>query len=245
MASPAATFLNAFQTMDSSQRGWEQQRLAEAQFYQNLARSAVTMQKERKAQDFNEMVTMLKRDDDNRQFDDQNRRLWAAQNSQNVLGAYNAETSRMNAATSRINQQIDARRYAQQRVINDDPWGLVPGSGTSMPASEPALPDIPGINDPDGTLFNFGGRGYGADWGPATATVFGGANDPDDNGLSAFGGRTGAGGKEGVAIPAKVLQQVYGGTKKDWEGNPVEITLADGRKSVLPVVDLGTAERIW
>jgi hypothetical protein len=39
----------------------------------------------------------------------------------------------------------------------------------------------------------------------ARPTIFGGNNDPADNGLSAFGGTTGEGGKEGVAIPLDVL----------------------------------------
>jgi hypothetical protein len=76
-------------------------------------------------------------------------------------------------------------------------------------------------------------------------TVFGGPNDPDDNGKSAFGGATGPGGREGVAIPAKILKHVYGGTKADWERAKVEVTFPGGGKEILPIADLGTAEWVW
>lgn len=245
--SPGAAFLAGFQTMDASNRDWERIAMAQQQQARQFAQQAVENRKKAEAQDFNQMLAMLKREDDNSQFQQQDRRLWAAQNSQNILGNYNAQTSRMGAATSRINQQLDARRLMQQQQYNDDPLGLMGGSsGTGTGTGEPPLPAIPGIDDPQGgPMFNFGGRSYGQDWGPATATVFGGGDDPEDNGLSAFGGPTGAGGREGVAIPAKVLQQTVGGNKADWERAGAEVTLADGTKKILPIADLGTAERIW
>lgn len=244
MATPAATFLGAFQAADSSARDWQRLALAQQQQANAMAQQLVENKKAQQAQDFNQMLALMKREDDTSQFEQQNSRLWAAQNSQDILGNYNAVTGRMGAATSRYNQILDARRLQQQQQYNDDPLGVMGGASPST--TEPALPSIPSIDDPQGgPLFNFGGRTYGQDWGPATATVFGGQNDPEDNGLSAFGGPTGSGGREGVAIPAKVLQQTIGGTKSDWERAGAEVTLADGTKTVLPIADLGTAERIW
>lgn len=83
------------------------------------------------------------------------------------------------------------------------------------------------------------------DLGTPRLTVFGGPNDPVDNGLSAFGGKTGPGGREGVAVPEKILRHFYGPTKADWENVQVEATLPDGTTKILPIADLGTAEWVW
>lgn len=77
------------------------------------------------------------------------------------------------------------------------------------------------------------------------ASVFGGKDDPVDNGLSAFGGETGKGAKEGVAIPEKILRAVVGGGKSRWAQTKVRVTTPAGVTKVLPVVDLGTAEWVW
>lgn len=119
------------------------------------------------------------------------------------------------------------------------------------------VPDIVRMLLPDGlrasTLrnlqgsLNFGGVQVpkSGDIGQAKVTVFGGPRDPDDNGLSAFGGKTGPGGREGVAVPEKILKHVLGDDRKKWEAASVEATLPDGRKFTLPIADLGTAERVW
>lgn len=79
------------------------------------------------------------------------------------------------------------------------------------------------------------------------ATVFGGANDPADNGRSAFGGTTGAGGREGAAIPLDVLRATFPGRDKAWlvKNVEVEVSTGRGRKATLPLADLGTAEWVW
>ena len=81
----------------------------------------------------------------------------------------------------------------------------------------------------------------------AMPTVFGGTNDPEDNGKSAFGGTTGAGGREGVAIPHDVLKATFPGKSKAWFEKNVRVAVrtADGRKAVMPIADLGTAELVW
>jgi hypothetical protein len=81
----------------------------------------------------------------------------------------------------------------------------------------------------------------------AKATVFGGRNDPADNGKSAFGGTTGAGGREGVAIPHDILKATFPGKDKAWFEKNVRVAVrtADGRKAVMPIADLGTAEWVW
>jgi len=81
----------------------------------------------------------------------------------------------------------------------------------------------------------------------ARPTVFGGKSDPADNGLSAFGGTTGEGGKEGVAIPLDVLKATFPGKDKAWFAANVRavVKTKDGRQAVLPLADLGTAEWVW
>lgn len=81
----------------------------------------------------------------------------------------------------------------------------------------------------------------------AVPTVFGSNRDPNDNGLSAFGGTTGTGGREGVAIPEKILQAYFPGRSKDWIGDNARVVVktADGRQGVFRVADLGTAEWVW
>ncbi len=96
----------------------------------------------------------------------------------------------------------------------------------------------------------FGGqpiRPAGTFYRNARPTVFGGKNDPIDNGLSAFGGTTGEGGKEGVAIPLDVLKATFGDRGKEWFAANVRavVKTEDGRQAVLPIADLGTAEHIW
>src|SRR6478609_6063343 len=243
MATPAQTFLGAYQAADASMRDWQRIAMQQQAQANALAQQRIENEKKAQAQDFNQMLALLKRGDENTQFGQTENRLWAGQRANIAASEYNAATGRMNAATQRYNQQMDARRFAQQQNFNNDPLGLMGGSDSSV--SEPPLP-VPGIPDPQGgPLFNFGGRTYSQDWGPATASVFGGADDPEDNGLSAFGGITGSGGREGVAIPQRVLEQTLGGNKADWSRAGAEVTLSNGQKAVLPIADLGTAERIW
>jgi len=126
-----------------------------------------------------------------------------------------------------------------------------PTLNIGAPSTAPLLPF-----DPDTTYRStepapaFGGQpvqGPGGTYQNAKATVFGGANDPADNGLSAFGGKTGAGGKEGTAIPQKLLAAKFPGKNKAWlESNVRTVVRApNGTMKVLPVVDLGTAEWVW
>jgi hypothetical protein len=96
----------------------------------------------------------------------------------------------------------------------------------------------------------FGGQAIKAPGIPYTgagATIFGGPNDPADNGKSAFGGATGPGGKEGVAIPQSLMAAKFPGRDKKWiEKNTRTVVRGpDGLYHVLPVVDYGTAEWVW
>lgn len=81
----------------------------------------------------------------------------------------------------------------------------------------------------------------------ASATVFGGPNDPADNGQSALGGKTGAGGREGAAIPKPLLDVKFPGKDKKWiDANVRVVTRApNGSMRVLPIADFGTAEWVW
>ena len=97
---------------------------------------------------------------------------------------------------------------------------------------------------------NFGGQPIkppGVPYKGASATVFGGANDPADNGQSAFGGKTGTGGREGTAIPQDLLKAKFPGKDKDWIAANVRTVVKDpqGVMHTLDVADFGTAEWVW
>ena len=81
----------------------------------------------------------------------------------------------------------------------------------------------------------------------AKPTVFGGQADPVDNGRSAFGGVTGPGGREGVAIPADILKATFPGKDKAWWAENVRVVVRTpaGGQHVFPLADLGTAEWVW
>lgn len=125
------------------------------------------------------------------------------------------------------------------------------GIPTLQPTEGSILPPAPGsqvsdtVVEPTTFSGSFGGQPISNVYSGAKATVFGGPNDPVDNGLSAFGGKTGTGGKEGVAIPQAILEQVVGGGKQQWAKTRVRVTSPDGITREFPVVDLGTHERIW
>lgn len=101
-----------------------------------------------------------------------------------------------------------------------------------------------------GKRSHFGGvpvKPPGVPYTGASATVFGGPNDSEDNGKSAFGGFTGAGGKEGTAIPQALLAAKWPGKDKKWLSENVRTVVrsADGVAHSLALVDLGTAEWVW
>lgn len=108
--------------------------------------------------------------------------------------------------------------------------------------------------DPD-TLYAASGKTFGgqpikpagAVYSGAAATVFGGPNDPVDNGKSALGGTTGKGGREGTAIPQKLLQTQFPGKDKAWIDQNVRTVVRgpDGALHTLAVADFGTAEWVW
>ncbi len=147
-----------------------------------------------------------------------------------------------------------------EKVVLDSDEALP--TGGAVPPAPPAVEfnDIDGLlgtpGDPPATSrlpaqsSTFGGIPIlppGRFYQDAKATVFGGPNDPADNGKSAFGGTTGAGGKEGVAIPHDILKATFPGKDKAWFEKNVRVAVrtADGRKAVMPIADLGTAEWVW
>jgi len=90
----------------------------------------------------------------------------------------------------------------------------------------------------------FAGFPVQAKYSGARSSVFGGPNDAEDNGLSAFGGKTGRGAKNGVAIPEAILREVVG-DRSLWPQTKVAVSTPDGRREVFEVVDLGTSEFVW
>jgi hypothetical protein len=142
-----------------------------------------------------------------------------------------------------------------QKIVVDK----APLPDLSIPGSAPA-PDFekelnqllpPKGSIPDrSTSSTFGGQPIqpaGRYYQNARPTVFGGSNDPADNGQSAFGGTTGAGGREGVAIPQNIIAATFPGKSKAWIAENVKVhvkTDAD-TDAVLPVADYGTAEWVW
>lgn len=89
----------------------------------------------------------------------------------------------------------------------------------------------------------------------AKVTVFGGTNDPLDSGRNMLGEKTGRGGVEGVAIPQAILEANFGDrlsgkntdADKRWIRDNVRVVVKTptGQTKVLPVVDYGTAEKVW
>lgn len=178
----------------------------------------------------------------------------------NVIRARLPEVIRKN-----LGNQLDNAYFPKKPVsANTPPFGpngeqydpediTLPGGSNAEQYSK-MVGDVTGRQDLTNQLFpvpktdiNFGGVKV-----PSTGvienpkiTVFGGSSDPDDNGLSAFGGTTGEGGREGVAVPEKLLRHFYGGDKSTWKDAQVEATLPDGTTKILPVADLGTAEWVW
>ena len=142
-----------------------------------------------------------------------------------------------------------------EKIVEDK----APLPDLSIPGSAPA-PDFekelnqllrPKGSIPDrSTSSTFGGQPIqpaGRYYQNARPTVFGGSNDPADNGLSAFGGTTGAGGREGVAIPQNIIAATFPGKSKAWiaENVKVHVKTDAGTDAVLPVADYGTAEWVW
>ncbi len=163
------------------------------------------------------------------------------------------------AATRRAQAEMEMSKWlkenpnasakeAKEQLLRSSTAALLPGDVSALLRKPP--PAAPAV-DPATRLKEIGMR-FGGQRVPPTGelgaphlTVFGGPNDPDDNGLSAFGGPTGPGGREGVAVPEKILRHFYGGDKDTWKQVQVEATLPDGTKQVLPIADLGTAEWVW
>lgn len=163
------------------------------------------------------------------------------------------------AATRRAQTEMEMSKWlkenpnasakeAKEQLLRSSTAALLPGDVSALLRKPPPAP--PAV-DPATRLKEIGMRFGGmrvpptGELGAPHLTVFGGPNDPDDNGLSAFGGATGPSGREGVAVPEKILRHFYGGDKDTWEQVQVEATMPDGTKQVLPIADLGTAEWVW
>jgi hypothetical protein len=159
-------------------------------------------------------------------------------------------------------QEVHAQLFERIVLDADDPTAapLVPGAPPLIdfgrdvdsllgnPSATPGAP--PAGRETSATRGTFGGQQIqppGVFYRNARPTIFGGKNDPADNGLSAFGGTTGDGGKQGVAIPLDVLKATFPGKDKAWFAANVKVAVKtqDGRQAVLPVADLGTAEWVW
>ena len=110
--------------------------------------------------------------------------------------------------------------------------------------SEP-LPPTP-VEKKTSKISTFGGQPIyppGVFYRRAATSVFGGSNDPLDNGLSASG-RGGNNDFAGVAIPEDMLKATFPGKSKEWFFDNVKVVVQadNGRQVVLPLADYGTAE---
>jgi len=142
-------------------------------------------------------------------------------------------------------EQINGSYESLKKSFNDKK--PVPDLKFSKPST---LPFDPAETYRKTSGATFGGhpvKAPGVPYSGAAATVFGGPNDPADNGRSAFGGATGPGGKEGTAIPQALLSAKFPGKSKEWISENVRTVVRgpDGLFHSLPVVDLGTAEWVW
>lgn len=143
----------------------------------------------------------------------------------------------------KVNAAYDAlkKSFKDQKPMPDLNFSTPPALPFNPDATYKALP---------GKRSHFGGvpvKPAGIPYTGASATVFGGKNDPEDNGLSAFGGKTGPGAKEGTAIPQALLAAKFPGKDKKWLAENVRTVVrgSDGVAHSLALVDLGTAEWVW
>jgi peptidoglycan hydrolase-like protein with peptidoglycan-binding domain len=96
----------------------------------------------------------------------------------------------------------------------------------------------------------FGGvpiRGLGQWYLDGRGTAFGGKLDPDDDGVGAFGYRTGTGGREGVAVPQRVMAELTGTNDKSvHQQYRVEVlNRKTGKREIFDIVDRGPGQSIW
>lgn len=144
-------------------------------------------------------------------------------------------------------EKVNAAYDALKKSFKDQK--PMPDLNFSTPPALPFNPDATYKNLP-GKRSHFGGipvKPAGIPYTGASATVFGGKSDPQDNGLSAMGGKTGPGEKEGTAIPQALLAAKFPGKDKKWLSENVRTVVrgADGVAHSLALVDLGTAEIVW
>lgn len=153
-----------------------------------------------------------------------------------------------NAGFDEVNKAYESlkKSYKDKKPVPDVSFSPV----VAPPFDPAAVYAAAGGQPAEAGRTEFGGqvvRAPGVLYKDAKASVFGGKGDPEDNGKSAFGGKTGAGGKQGVAIPQALLEAKFPDKKPDWLQSNVRTVVRgpDGLFHVLPVVDLGTAESVW
>lgn len=145
-------------------------------------------------------------------------------------------------------EQVNGAYKELQRSFKDKkPTPVLNFSEISKPDTMPFNPDSIYQKAKSSKFGGIPVRNAGDTYMEAIPTVFGGKNDPVDNGQSAFGGRTGDGAKQGTAIPEQLLVQKFPGKDKQWIADNVRTVVRgpDGRMHIFPVVDLGTAEQVW
>lgn len=156
-----------------------------------------------------------------------------------------------NATTGEVNEWLETRiegdLAGQAAAMKAGDFEPVPNYGNEATPPQASLGEFGGLSiQPAGTLYE-----------GAIFTVFGGQGDKlagEDNGLSAWGGKTGyhrdpqsgarVSHQQGVAMPAKLLH-AYFGTEKRPEGARVMVQADNGRVAFFPIVDKGTAEWVW
>lgn len=188
------------------------------------------------------------------------REKWAAAHSarQQFTTAWDSYLSNAGADLDPVQAQKTYDSLFERMILDrEDSGPLIPAAPAAIDFTGDVdrllgTPPAPGkeTSSTGGKPATFGGQPIqppGVFYREARPTVFGGKNDPADNGLSAFGGTTGAGGKEGVAIPLDVLKATFPGKDKAWFAANVRavVKTKDGRQAVFPLADLGTAEWVW
>jgi peptidoglycan hydrolase-like protein with peptidoglycan-binding domain len=119
-----------------------------------------------------------------------------------------------------------------------------PGSGSNVLANNVQN------SKPVASGATFGGvpiRGLNQWYLNGCGTAFGGKLDPGDNGIGAFGFKTGPGGREGVAVPESVMVALTGTDDKSvHQQYRVEVlNRLTGKRAVFDIVDRGPGQRVW
>jgi hypothetical protein len=174
-----------------------------------------------------------------------------------VVRPMQEEQAKMGLLNQQLNLKSTKLRLSQARMAQEQQLSQVQMQDAAISAVDSIsqrvgahlMGEAPAGQSPaqGGNLGTFGGVPISTRYEKSKVSWFGGGDDPDDNGLSAWGGSNNT--VPGVAIPSKMLKAIYGhdkGANGQFTDGKVRVKarLSDGteKEMVVPIVDKGTAE---